>query len=127
MTNVVLSALPTFTMGIYLLPKTMVKPIQMFRKHCLWRGSDINCKQPPKVAWKLVWNSNENGGLGVQNLYTENESLLLKYLHKFFNKSDISQVQLFWNSHYTNGNIPINNRKGSFWWKDVLKFLGSFL
>ena len=127
MTNVVLSALPTYTMCTYLLPKTMIKRIDKYRKHCLWRGSDIHSKKPPKVAWKLVCNSKENGGLGVHDLYTQNESLLFKHLHKFFNKCDIPWVHLVWNSYYTGANFTIQNRRrGSFWWKDVLKLLNSF-
>jgi hypothetical protein len=94
MTNVVISALPTYTMCTYLLPKTVIKQINKYRKHCLWRGSDIHSKQPPKTAWKLVCTSKENGGFGVYDLYIQNESLLLKHLHKFFNKSDIPWVQL---------------------------------
>jgi hypothetical protein len=126
MTSAVLSALPTYTMCTFLLPKTVVKQIDKFRKHCLWRGSDINCKQPPKAAWEMVCVSKENGGLGALNLYTQNQSLLLKHLHKFFNKQDVPWVHLIWSSHYPNGNMPINNRKRSFWWRDICKFLDSF-
>ena len=104
----------------------MIKQIDKYRKHCLWRGFDINSKKPPKAAWKLVCNSKENGGLGVHDLQIQNESLLLKYLHKFFNKYDIPWVQLIWNSHYNNETIPVNNRNGSFWWRDVFKLLDSF-
>ena len=50
MTNVVLSALPTYTMSTYLLPKTVIKQIDKYRKHCLWRGSDIDARKPPKAA-----------------------------------------------------------------------------
>jgi hypothetical protein len=126
MTNAVLSALPTYTMCTYLLPKTVIKQIDKYRKHCLWRGSDIHSKQPPKAAWKLVYNSKDNSGLGVHDLYVHNESLLLKHLHKFFNKCDIPWVQLVWNAHYGSDTIPINNRKGSFWWRDICKLLDSF-
>jgi len=70
------------------------------RKLCLWRGSDPHSKKPPKVAWKLVCNSKENGGLGVHDLCIQNESLLLKDLHKFFNKCDVPWVQLVWNAYY---------------------------
>jgi hypothetical protein len=38
MTNAVLIALPTYTMCTYLLPKTVIKHIDKFRKHYLWRG-----------------------------------------------------------------------------------------
>jgi hypothetical protein len=123
MKNDVLSALPTYTMCTYLLSKTMIKQIDKYRKHCLWRGSDIHSK---KAAWKLVCNSKDNGGLGVHDLYVQNESLLLKHLHKFFNKCDIPWVHLVWNAHYGSDTIPTNNRKGSFWWRDICKLLESF-
>jgi len=108
------------------LPKTVIKQIDKYRKHCLWRGSDVNSKKPPKAAWKLVCNSKENGGLGVHNLQIQNESLLLKHLHMFFNKSDIPWVQLVWHSHYNSGSFALYNRRGSFWWRDILKLLDSY-
>jgi hypothetical protein len=36
------------------LPKTVIKHIDKFRSHCLWRGAYINAKKPPQVAWKTV-------------------------------------------------------------------------
>jgi hypothetical protein len=36
------------------------------------------------------------GGLGVLKLQTQNEALLLKNLHKFFNRLDIPWVLLIW-------------------------------
>ena len=108
MTNAVISALPTFTMCTFLLPKTVIKQIDKFRKHCLWRGSDLNSKKPHKAAWKIVIMTKENGGLGALNLYTQNESLLLKHLHKFFNKLDIPSVQLVWNCYYPHAWCPSN-------------------
>jgi hypothetical protein len=126
MTNVVLTALPTYTMCTYLLPKTVIKQIDKFRKHCLWRGSDLNCKKPSKAAWPLVCLPKDCGGLGARNLYTQNESLLLKHMHRFFNNLDVPWVQLVWSCHYQNGGLPLNNSRGSFWWRDVLKSLTSF-
>jgi hypothetical protein len=94
MTNAVLTALPTYTMCTFLLLNTVIKQIDKFRKHCLRRGSDMNSKKPCKAAWKLVSLPKVCGGLGALNLYTQNQSLLLKHLHKFFNKLDVSWVQL---------------------------------
>jgi hypothetical protein len=51
--------------------------------------ADINAKSPPKVAWEMVCQPKEEGGLGVLNLQTHNEALLLKHFHKFYNKIDI--------------------------------------
>jgi hypothetical protein len=104
-TNAVLSALPTYTVCTFLLPKTVIKQIDKFRKHCLWRGSDMDNKKPSKAAWPLVCIPKENGGLGALNLNTQNVSLLLKHLHKFYNNLDVPWVQLIWNSYYQNGDF----------------------
>jgi hypothetical protein len=34
-----------------MLPKTIIEQIDKYRKHCLWRGFDINAKSPSKAAW----------------------------------------------------------------------------
>ena len=68
----------------------------------------------------------EEGGLGVLNLKTQNEAMLLKNLHKFFNKVDTPWVQLIWDKHYGNGRLPSQIKKGSFWWRDNLKLLDAF-
>lgn len=49
-TNAVFTALPTFYMCSLALPKSVIKQIDKYRKHCLWRGSDINSNKPPKAA-----------------------------------------------------------------------------
>ena len=60
------------------------------------------------------------------NIKTQNEALLLKHLHKFFNKEDVPWVSLVWEKYYGNDRLPSNSRQGSFWWKDVLKLLEKF-
>ena len=65
-------------------------------------------------------------GLGVIDLETHNEALLLKNLHKFFNKSDIPWVNLFWEKHYRNGKLPSHIKDDSFWWRDIPKLLDAF-
>jgi hypothetical protein len=94
----------------------------------LWRGSDINSRKPPKAAWPLVCIPKEEGGLGVHNLQTQNESLLLKHLDKFFNRTNVPWVHLVWNRYYSDGKLSYQttNFRGSFWWRDILKLLTSF-
>jgi len=126
MTNAVFSTLPTFFMCSLKLPKGVIKQIDKFRKHCLWRGSAINPKKMPKAAWKMVCAPKIEGGLGVIDIEKQNKALLLKNLHKFFNKADVPWVDLVWEKHYRNGKLPNHNRKGSFWWRDNLKLLQDF-
>jgi hypothetical protein len=45
----------------------------------------------------------------------QNEALLLKNLHKFFNKENIPWVQLIWEKYYKNGKLPNHTMKDSFW------------
>jgi hypothetical protein len=53
--------------------------------------------------------------------------LLLKFLDKFFNRHNIPWVNLIWNTYYSNGELPqLENERGSFWWKDLVKLHDSF-
>jgi hypothetical protein len=45
LTNSILTALPTYTMCSIMLPKTVIKQIDKYRKHCLWRGTEANEKK----------------------------------------------------------------------------------
>lgn len=68
----------------------------------------------------------KEGGLGVLNLRTQNEAVLLKYLHKFYTKADIPWVHLIWEKYYQNGRLPNHTIKGSFWWRSVLRLLDNY-
>jgi hypothetical protein len=126
LTNSVFSAFPTFCMSTFAVHNTVIEQIDTFRKLCLWRGTDVNARQRPKAAWVDVCKSKSEGGLGVIDLKTQNEALLLKQLMKFFNKEDIPWVALIWESYYEAGSLPSMAKKGSFWWKDILKLLDRF-
>jgi hypothetical protein len=70
------------------LPLTIIEQIDKYRKHCMWRGSDLNNKKPPLAAWSLISHRTRPqkvGGLGILNLKTRNDALLLRSLHKIFN------------------------------------------
>jgi hypothetical protein len=81
---------------------TVIKKIDKYNKHCLCHGADINANTPPKAAWEMVCVQKSKGGLGVLQLYSHNEALLIKNLHKFCNKEDIPRVHLVWESYYRN-------------------------
>jgi hypothetical protein len=82
-------------------------------------------KNPPQVAWKSVCRPKTQGGLGVINLEWQNKALLMKCLHKFFNRVNIPWVNIIWDTHYNNS-LPSAKPVGSFWWKDILKIQDSF-
>jgi hypothetical protein len=78
LTNAVFTSLPTFFMCSLELPKTVIKQIDKFTKHCLWRGVDINARKPPKAAWEMVCKPKGEGGRGVIDIKRQNEALLMR-------------------------------------------------
>jgi hypothetical protein len=67
MVNSILSVLPTFFMSTLKLPPTIIKLIDKYRKHCFWRGSDLNDRKPPLAAWSLATRPKKEGDMGIIN------------------------------------------------------------
>jgi hypothetical protein len=107
-------------------PIEILNQIDKYRRHYLWNGGDINGREASLVAWKKVTRPKMKGGLGVIKLRVQNEALLLKNLHKLFNKADLLWVHLIWSQYYSNGKLPSQMPKGSFWWRGMLKLLTQF-
>jgi hypothetical protein len=92
MVNSVLSSLPTYFMCSIKIPVDILNQVDRYMRYCLWAGGDVNAKKPPLVAWKLVTRPKSKGGLGVIRLRLQNDVLLMKKLHKFFNRADLSCI-----------------------------------
>jgi hypothetical protein len=72
----------------------------------------------------MVCRAREEGGLGVLNIKTQNEALLIKHLHKFFNKEDMPWVSLIWECHYSSSNLPGTSKKRIFLVEGCVKTVG---
>jgi hypothetical protein len=121
--NSLITSIATFAMcSIQLNPK-ILEHVEKIRRHCLWnKKTEEGEKFHALAAWDMVCVPNKKGGLGILNLKLQNQGLLLKYLHKFYNE-DTPWVHLLWNSYYT-GKVPhALNPCGSFWWKDICKLM----
>ena len=121
MINSAITPITTYAMCTIKLPKGVIENIDRARKQCLWRGNSANKKGGNLVAWPVVMQPKEKGGLGIINLRLQNDALLMKHLSKFYNKENIPWVCLIWSKYYSN-RVPHATREvGSFWWKDVLR------
>jgi hypothetical protein len=93
----------------------------------MWNKRDINRKGGCLVVWKMATRQKNHGGLGILDLRAHNIALLIKHMHKFYNKKDISWVQLTWNAFYSRPIPPHHMKKvRSFWWRDIMTLLDHF-
>jgi hypothetical protein len=122
MINYVISPTVTYSLCTLKLPLGVIDNIDRACKQCLWRGNNNSRRGGNLVAWPHVTIPKVNGGLGIIYLRLQNDALLLKHLHKFYNKEDIPWVNLVWNKYYVNKVPQAAREVGSFWWKDELRF-----
>jgi hypothetical protein len=102
-------------------PKIM-NHIEKIRRRVVWsKKTDEGEKCISLAAWDMVCRPKDKGGLGVLNMKTQNQGLLLKFLDKFYNKKDIQWVKLIWSTYYQDSIPHATNACGSFWWKAVMK------
>jgi hypothetical protein len=73
----------------------------------------------------MICKPKEKGGLGIMDFGKQNEALLMKHLHKFYNKEEIPCVKLVCN-YYPNGVPQATNLCGSFWWRDIMKLVDKY-
>lgn len=92
----VFSSMPIFFMCTLMIPKTVVKQINIYLKQCFWRKNGTLETGPALISWEKVCKPKDHGGLGVLDVETHNQALLMKFLHKFLNKEDIPWVNIIW-------------------------------
>jgi hypothetical protein len=86
--------MPTYYMTILKVSISILNQVDKYRRHVFWKGSDVNSKKITTDYTKMVTKPKSEGGLGVVKLRTHNDALLLKYLHKVYNKLNLPWVKL---------------------------------
>lgn len=81
-------------------PKVVINQFNIYLKQCFWRKYGTKDTGFALVAWEKVCKPKTHGGLGVLDLATHNQALLMKYLHKFMNKEDSPWVNIIWETYY---------------------------
>ncbi|KAK3225459.1 hypothetical protein Dsin_005321 [Dipteronia sinensis] len=70
----VIQSIPTYAMGIFRLPKGLIKEIQRLCARFWWGGTDEN-RKIHWCAWDRLCSAKSEGGLGFRNLETFNRAL----------------------------------------------------
>lgn len=90
MLNPTVTSLLIHAMCTLKFPLKLLERLNKIRRRCLWRKKTYEGEKSNSLAaWEMVCLPKQSGGLGVLDLTTQNEALLLKFLHKFYNKKDI--------------------------------------
>ncbi|GJM97308.1 hypothetical protein PR202_ga14227 [Eleusine coracana subsp. coracana] len=64
------------------LPQGIQAQLDSRRRGFLWTSTDKVSGAQCLVAWERVWQPKEAGGIGIKQLGTQNQCLLLKLLHR---------------------------------------------
>ncbi|KAJ9556789.1 hypothetical protein OSB04_011403 [Centaurea solstitialis] len=83
----VLGAIGVYLFSIYKAPNGIIKELEKKRRQFFW-GSTNNHSKMAWVAWEVVLNSTENGGLGLGSLHSTNIALLTKWWWRFKNEKE---------------------------------------
>ena len=122
--NSVITSLTIFALCTLKLPISIIELLDKIRRKCLWtkkteQGESCNSL----AAWSMICKPKDCGGLGILDLRTQSDALLLKYLHKFYNHWDLPSVELIWHTYYTSKIPHATDACGSFWWRDITKLM----
>lgn len=72
--------MPTFTLTVLRVPKKLFEEIDKVRRCFLWAHDEEVSGGKCKVAWKLVTQPEEDGGLGIHDLAQFAHALRLRWL-----------------------------------------------
>src|SRR4051812_26448293 len=109
--------MPIYHLCSLAIPQGVFKQLERIQRQCLWRANSDTPRQS-LAAWELVCRPKKKGGLGIINMQFQDKALLLKHLHKFYDKENVPWASVIWNTYYS-GNVPHETILcGSFWWKD---------
>lgn len=91
--NSVLSSLAMFMLSFFEIPKGILKKLDYYRSRFFWQ-CDENKKKYRLAKWSVLCSPKECGGLGIQNLETQNRCLLSKWLFQLINEEGVWQTLL---------------------------------
>ena len=125
--NATVTSLLIYAMCTLKFPPKLIELLDRIRRRCLWtKKTEQGDRCSSLAAWEMVCKPKKHGGLGVINLNIQNKGLLLKHLHKFYNKMDVPCVHLLWDNLYVDKIPHAVNPGGSFWWRNILKLTPIF-
>lgn len=111
----VLTSLPMYYMGLFKIPKKVVKKLISLQRDFFWSGKEHK-KGMPLIKWETIQKSKHLGGLGVGDLQIKNVGLLFKWWWRFSSEGNTLWKRVICSIHNLDSEIPmlnIQNRRGN--------------
>lgn len=117
----VLHAIPTYTMGIFQLPKSITSQINVLLKKYWW-GSGGDHSKIHWQQWSRMTLSKSRGGLGFRNMKNFNVALLSKQAWRILQNTSSLVRQALKHKYFPHGHFLYAKLgyKPSYAWKNVL-------
>ena len=114
--------MPTYTIGCFMLPKSLCKDIEALIRKFLW-GYKGEARKIHWVAWKNLCLSKCNEGLGFKDIENFNMALLGKQVWRLLHNTDSFLYKVFKSKYFPNCSILDDEvkTKGSYDWQSILK------
>ncbi|XP_010481092.1 PREDICTED: uncharacterized protein LOC104759918 [Camelina sativa] len=117
----VATAVPTFVMSCYRIPKTITSKLTSAVAN-FWWSSNGQTGGMHWLAWEKLCSSNQLGGLGFRNVDDFNTALLAKQLWRLIEVPDSLFARVFKSRYYRNSNpmVPIKSYSPSYSWRSII-------
>jgi ribonuclease HI len=116
----VVQAIPTYTMSVFQLPKTLCTEINSMMSK-FWWGHKGNDKRIAWMSWSKMGRGKSSGGLGFRDLEMFNLALLAKQGWRLLQNPDTLVAKIFRKKYYPNGSLLESNLgwKPSYVWQSI--------
>jgi ribonuclease HI len=116
----VIQAIPTYTMSVFQLPKTICKEINSLMSK-FWWGFKENTSKIAWMSWKRLGKTRESGGLGYRELEAFNLALLAKQGWRLLSQPDTLVARVYRAKYFVGGDFLASSlgRGPSFAWRSI--------
>jgi hypothetical protein len=118
--KVVVQAIPTYTMSVFQLPKTLCKNINSMMQQ-FWWGHKENLSKVAWMSWERLALDRWKGGLGYRDLVCFNQALLAKQGWRLVQYLDSLVVRVMKAKYYPHGDFMDSSLGGhpSYAWRSI--------
>jgi hypothetical protein len=87
--NSVIQSLPMYEMCSFKVHIIIFVHFEKSGRQFLWSDRENKIQGKCLASWDMMCRPKDQGGLGILNLKLQNQALIMKNLHKFYNHADI--------------------------------------